>query len=492
MNISLRSILGALSCAAFAFGGVSLAYAQETSTDDAVSVSVEVEADSKLRAVTFPIAELGNCTDKASCKAYCDDSENHDACMAFAEARGFVKKEQAEKYRSFAAIVKDKGGPGGCTNHKECRAYCSTAEHADECIAFAEKVGELKGEDLARAKKMAQAMKERNTPGGCNSQESCRAYCSTEEHASECIAFAEKHNFASQKELALMRKIANEGGPGGCKSPRECAAFCNQKGNTEACFAFAKEHGLISEEQVTRIKEGVAHVRIGIADAPPEIRTCLKAHVSDEQLAQIEAGNFAPSSELGEKMRGCFERNASAMKKRLESQFKNPSEDLRRCIAEATGNTTGVDSLVRGEVPKTPETAEKIRACVEQFRPALTRPASDRPQSNSRRGDSAFSVPEHLRACLEAKGHAEALRLAVSGEASPEVVAKIRMALEECVRASAPSLNTRPNPGTQTRTREDRFSACLMKLYGVKTAAEARSQGITLEGNTELEACVKL
>jgi len=35
--------------------------------------------------ISYPIAELGSCTDKAACKTYCDKPENVDACLSFAE-----------------------------------------------------------------------------------------------------------------------------------------------------------------------------------------------------------------------------------------------------------------------------------------------------------------------------------------------------------------------------------------------------------------------
>ncbi len=442
---------------------------------------------SGLSGVSFPITELGGCTDKASCKSYCDAPENFDACMAFAEKHGFVKQEQAEKYRSFAAIVKDKGGPGGCTNQKECRLYCSATENIDECLEFAEKTGTISEESIARAKRMVAAMRSGDTPGGCNSESSCRQYCSREDNMDSCIAFAESHNLASESEIALIRKISRDGGPGGCRGQEECATFCNKKENVEACFAFAKENGFISEEQIEQMKEGVAQIRIGIEQAPPEIRSCLKAHISDEKLARIEAGEFTPATEIGEKMRSCFERNSEAMRERLEKQFKGSSEELRRCISEATKNTIDVDSLAEGDIPKTPETADKIRACVDKYRPNI---GTSNGGNNNGGGDNTFRVPGHLRACLEAKGYSEVLSRVDGGQVTPEAIQKIRVGIETCARAGLPNNEQQERPSFSPNG-EDRVRTCLVKLYGVNTFAEAKERGISFEEDSKLEVCLR-
>jgi len=44
---------------------------------------IVVSASSPLD-IEFPIPELGNCAGKTECKAYCDDPDNEEACLAFA------------------------------------------------------------------------------------------------------------------------------------------------------------------------------------------------------------------------------------------------------------------------------------------------------------------------------------------------------------------------------------------------------------------------
>ena len=43
--------------------------------------------------ITFPIAELGNCVDVASCKTFCDDPKNHQICIDFAKKHNLDKEQ---------------------------------------------------------------------------------------------------------------------------------------------------------------------------------------------------------------------------------------------------------------------------------------------------------------------------------------------------------------------------------------------------------------
>ena len=61
--------------------------------------------------VSFPIAELGGCTDKGECKAYCDDIAHLNECVSFAETHGLMSNEEAAHARAFAAV--GSVGPGG-------------------------------------------------------------------------------------------------------------------------------------------------------------------------------------------------------------------------------------------------------------------------------------------------------------------------------------------------------------------------------------------
>ena len=192
--------------------------------------------------ITFPVAELANCADKAACRSYCDKTENISACVLFAEQHDLMTKDQAETARRFARMTLQ-GGPGKCASHEECREYCAQAENTDECLTFAEKHKLVQKEKLAEVKKMVQVLKTRaQLPGKCRDAESCREYCQQEENFDECTKFAEKHKLveASQLEQArAVKKLIDTGDtPGACNTRESCAAYCRDAAHREECRAF--------------------------------------------------------------------------------------------------------------------------------------------------------------------------------------------------------------------------------------------------------------
>lgn len=196
--------------------------------------------------ISFPVPELGDCLDKDSCKAYCDDSAHSAECFEFAQKHGLVNKGGSDGAKILKGGVE---GPGGCKEENECREYCNDPAHIDECLAFAEKHGFVKKEDAARIKKAGFT----NGPGGCKGQE-CRAYCEDLAHHAECIEFAEKNGLMSREEAERAKKFAGKTGPGGCKG-EECKEFCDNPLNAEACLEFAAKEGLMPPQEIERARK---------------------------------------------------------------------------------------------------------------------------------------------------------------------------------------------------------------------------------------------
>lgn len=307
--------------------------------------------------IQFPVAELGNCTSEVTCKRYCDDPAHIEACIAFAEAHGLMSREERAVARRFAAAGFE--GPGGCNSRESCEAYCDNITNINECVAFAEAQGFLPPEELAEAKQVQSAIARGVTPPACSNKRTCETYCRAPAHMQECIAFGEAAGFIKGQELEDARKVlgaiergvtpppcggkkecdaycAEEAnfpqclafgeaagfispeeaararktggkGPGNCRGREECEAFCQNPSNQEACFAFGKEHGLIPEADLRRMEEGKAKFVEGLQQAPPGVAECLKSTVGEEVLNKIAAGQGFPPRDLGEKMRACFE-----------------------------------------------------------------------------------------------------------------------------------------------------------------------------------------
>lgn len=308
--------------------------------------------------ISYPVAELGGCTDQASCKTYCDDIQNIRACVLFAERHKLISEEEAEDARKFEEL--GGVGPGGCTTAEECREYCEDPAHVEECLAFGEEHGLMSEEELKEAKQVAEALRSgAKLPGGCNSKAKCDNYCSVPTNMRECLDFAEAAGFMSPEELEEARKIADyvaSGGkmPGGCTSqdcedycedeahfdeciafakgagllsPEEakmiektggrgpggcrgkaCEAFCNNPENRQVCIDFALENDLMTSEEKRQMQEGAESAKRALEQASPEIRDCLRESLGDETIDKINSGTFAHGPEIGEKMRNCFEK----------------------------------------------------------------------------------------------------------------------------------------------------------------------------------------
>ncbi|MBI2624374.1 hypothetical protein HYW67_02665 [Candidatus Parcubacteria bacterium] len=292
--------------------------------------------------ITFPISELGACASPDECKTYCNDLSNAAACAAFARKHGLATEQQAE-----AARTLPKTGPGGCNSESSCKSYCDDSDHTDECLAFAEEHKLLPPAELARARTLASkvgpggcrgaackdycespdrqdeclAFAEENGllgetelrdikkgrevlerggggPGGCRSEQQCRAYCDDAANLNECVDFGERSGFLSKEEAARIRKLAGAG-PGGCKGKNECKAYCDDPGHAEECIAFATENGLISKEEAERAKRLAGKTGPGGCRSEQQCRAyCDDASHTDECLDFAEREGILPKEEV--------------------------------------------------------------------------------------------------------------------------------------------------------------------------------------------------
>ncbi|MBI2003208.1 MAG: hypothetical protein HYS76_01345 [Candidatus Wildermuthbacteria bacterium] len=311
----------------------------------------------------------GGCTSKESCETFCNDVTNIEACIGFAEKHGLMdENELKESKQVIRALKKGAKLPGGCTSKESCETYCQDPNNVEECVSFAEAAGFIKPEEAAEARKMMGFMQRGETPGNCKGRESCDAYCSHDANVMECVAFAEKAGMISKEDADMARKTGGRG-PGGCRSKESCDAFCNAPDNQQACFEFAKEHGLIPEEKLAEMKEGMARLRAGVKQAPEEVVACLKANLGETIIQEIEAGTFTPGPATGEKIKGCFESMMSKVKEEMKKHFEGMPEKVRACLEENLGKDV-VEQIAQGQAPPSPEMGDFMRACFELTRPS--------------------------------------------------------------------------------------------------------------------------
>jgi len=449
------------------------------------------DAEITAKGITFPIPELGNCSSKDSCRDYCSKGGNMDACIKFAQDRGLMNKVEASQATKFKERLAAGVGPGGCNSPESCKSFCSNTANLDTCIQFAEKNGFKEGK-IEEAKKVQAFLKSGGQmPGGCNSEESCRAYCGDFSHAKECfefaqksgieqdqnerggkleseqfkkfvelaekgetpggckskeecesycqkesnkegcIAFGQKMGFIDEGKAEAFRKTGGKG-PGGCNSEESCRAYCNDPGNQEACFKFAGEHSLINQEEIKNAKEGFVRLRQGLEQAPPEVANCLKSTLGSNIIEDIQSGNLTPGPQIGDRVKGCFEKFGHSSDAR--EGFNQAPSEVSSCVREKLGNV--FEKVHSGETAPTPEMADAFRVCGEQLR-LLNQSSTEsgRPEAKQGKtdvGNFLRSAPPGVAGCLKEQLGGDFERIK-SGETQPgkEIKERLRACFRE-------------------------------------------------------------
>lgn len=392
----------------------------------AISIFLLATAVSAQSQITFPVAELGNCADKESCKAYCDKSENMSACISFAKKNGLMDDSEIKAAEN---ILKN-GGPGGCKNRRECESFCESVENIDQCVSFAEKhnlmpAGELEEarkiqaalkrgvkmppcknkkdceaycgrpenmemcmsfaieagfispEEKEEAEKMLQAIKKGVKPPPCRGKRECEEFCSQDSNLEQCVSFAEAAGFMSSEQAARSRKTGGRG-PGGCKGA-ECETFCNDPKNEEICYQYSVDNDLMPEADKERMREGGRKGTEMLQQAPPEVVSCIKSKIGDAEYEKMMSGK--PSRQQGDPFRVCLDEYMSKNKDRgREEQQNGPRE------GQGEDRRQGMPPRMEGDM--------------ERYRPeGMMRPPEDSPYRSGSsemmppREDSQFSPP---------------------------------------------------------------------------------------------------
>lgn len=234
--------------------GFMLAYAADEPTGETVSTT-----EQQVSSIVFPIPELGNCVDKTACRAFCDTPENAEVCTTFAEQHNLISRDKAEKTRKLLQAAR-LGGPGGCKDHKVCRAYCSDQSHFDECATFARRNGFENETKLKESERIREVIKDgKGLPGNCTDETSCKAFCQKPENVRVCVEFARRAEFIPSDQADRVLKMAElqEQGktPGQCKTKEECETYCHQQEHFEECTQFNEEAGFIRPDEAERMRK---------------------------------------------------------------------------------------------------------------------------------------------------------------------------------------------------------------------------------------------
>ncbi len=175
--------------------------------------------------VAYPIAELGNCSSLTECRQYCDEPVHKEACISYAQNKGFYNSEALESQKE--TILEKAKTELGCTTKDECETFCSLAVNIEKCSAFAKKNNLPGGKNEANSE--STVFQKAKTELGCNSKESCKEVCSLDANKTKCSEFARSNNLGGG-----VKKV----GPGGCSQEAECVEYCKNEANVRECTAF--------------------------------------------------------------------------------------------------------------------------------------------------------------------------------------------------------------------------------------------------------------
>ncbi|MDP3762443.1 MAG: hypothetical protein Q8Q97_00010, partial [bacterium] len=255
------------------------------------------EAEKVQQAVERGARLPGGCRNKKACEAHCSNPDNMEECLAFAEQAGFMKKEELEEAKRILPLMKSGQTPGGCRSKQQCEAFCENPDNVEACVSFAEKAGFMKPEEAVMMRKTGG-----KGPGGCRGRVECEIYCNNPDNAEQCFKFAEENGLIPPEELEQIKKAGGaeflkQGGPGGCRGKRECEDFCKNPGNQEACFKFAVEKGLIPPEEAEKIRESggtAAFKGPGGCVGPKECQEYCSAEENSEECQKFRGASEGP------------------------------------------------------------------------------------------------------------------------------------------------------------------------------------------------------
>ena len=182
--------------------------------------------------ITFPLAELGNCNNVKTCKIYCDQPENKDACIAFAKSKGLYQDSVSAQKVNLLFLAK---AELGCTSIQSCRSFCELEENQAKCQSFAQKHGLVTAPSAKDEKLLEKAKQNLN----CSSAEECKILCDKQENYTKCAALMQDQVTSDERAMfekykPLIKEYL------GCNSIVTCMAFCLIPLNTEKCQKLAE------------------------------------------------------------------------------------------------------------------------------------------------------------------------------------------------------------------------------------------------------------
>jgi hypothetical protein len=253
----------------------------------------------------------GECKGKKECEEYCSDPDNAEECMDFALDKGLMSlSEEADAKKVLNALKKGVKMPN--CQRSECDKYCQEEENAEECLVFAEVAGFMNAAETKEIRRRIQegktkeqeakkAMLGKEGPGGCQGKVECDAYCNIDDNQEECADYLLEQGKISQEEHNRLRagmEMKDTSGPGGCTTHEECEEYCSDPANIDECKAQAPAGSMGTD-----------------ADTPPspgKIRSQVMKDIEEDLGESIPAEPEQKIEEINDDMRSRMEDEGEA------------------------------------------------------------------------------------------------------------------------------------------------------------------------------------
>ncbi|MEK7503669.1 MAG: LamG domain-containing protein [Patescibacteria group bacterium] len=274
--------------------------------------------------VPFP----GDCNTRQKCLQYCEEPENTLECVDFAEAAGFIGEEEAAQARKYVPLILQGLTPGQCDTEEQCEAFCEDPVNALECMEFAVEYEVLPPDELELLEKILPFMRAGTMPGGCRSKIECEDYCSDEDNFEECLDIGLAIGVINPDEVDIIRKSGGKG-PGNCRSSEACEEFCSAPQNQPECMDFAVKIGLMTQEEAEQA-QAAGDVRECFEEADEKIIACFVTNLGIDLFEQMMAGKMPYDLAIIERMR-----NAKACVKQYSDQATDVLGDFLEALPAA-------------------------------------------------------------------------------------------------------------------------------------------------------------
>lgn len=371
-----------------------------------------VSAQTRLQ---YPIPNLGYCRDAKECYLYCEIPQNKAACWSYgkyklgsqvlgvatmSEEEKNAMQQKAKEY----AITFPIADLGNCAGPQECRDFCEQPANRQTCMEFAKKKGfhrEMERPDGIDAQKRDELLQKAINELGCTSMESCSNVCESDH--SRCEAFARRHGvyqeppqssgrYSAQEKRDLVEKAKSELG---CTSMESCKSACEK--DPQRCMEFAKKHGLAGDRgEPTHDASpdyGTQRFRKGICDSEESCKKYCQDHPNEcpgfQGYTRATQGGSATEADSNNYVgpSGC--RNEEECKKFCE---QNPtqcpgymqSDDYKTHILEKYQSTKSSDAKYQSAPYPSP-----------QYRPFGPTPYKPQPSDTSISTQQYNTSPSH-------------------------------------------------------------------------------------------------